>query len=264
MSPARSTGRAAARRRRGPGWVPNQHGAWAMLIVPVVVGAVRAGPTWRHLLLVVAWLAAYFAFFAIGLWLRSGRKARYVAPVRAYSILTTVLGLALIASRPSLVTWGAVYAPLLAISLWHSARRADRSLVNDAVTMVAASIMVVVAAGLGSGAPTAWTWLPGASDHATWAAAALTFAYFFGTALYVKTMIRDRGDRRRYAESVRYHTLICVPAFFWNPWAGLLFVTLAVRAVVVPRTWPHATPRSVGLGEVGASVALALLLVTAG
>ncbi|MBK5250875.1 MAG: YwiC-like family protein, partial [Actinomycetales bacterium] len=29
------------RRRRGPGWVPNQHGAWAMLIVPFAVGALE-------------------------------------------------------------------------------------------------------------------------------------------------------------------------------------------------------------------------------
>jgi hypothetical protein len=235
-----------------------------MLVLPVVVGALRAGPTWRHLLLGVAWLAAYLAFFATGLWLRSGRKARYWPPVRAYSLVTAALGLGLVASRPALVTWGVVYAPLLAVSLWHSIRRADRSLVNDAVTMVAASVTVAVAAGLGSGAPDAWTWLPGATDGATWAVAGLVLAYFFGTALYVKTMIRDRGDRRRYVESVGYHTLICVPAFGWHPWASTLFLALAVRAAVVPRRWRHATPRTVGLGEVVASVALTLVLVAAG
>ena len=260
---ASGTGRTPARRRRGPGWVPNQHGAWAMLILPVVVGALRAGPTWRHVLLGVAWLAAYLAFFATGLWLRSGRKARYAPPVRAYALVTTALGLALLASRPALVTWGVVYAPLLAASLWHSVRRTDRSLVNDGVTMVAASAMVVVAAGLGSGATSGWTWLPGASDGAAWAVAGLVLVYFFGTALYVKTMIRDRGDRRRYIESVGYHALACAPAFAWSPWAGVLFLALAVRAGLVPRLWPRATPRAVGLGEILASVAIALVLVAA-
>ena len=86
-------------------------------------------------------------------------------------------------------------------------------------------------------------------------------AYFFGTALYVKTMIRDRGDRRRFTESVGYHALVCAPAFAWSPWVGALFVALAARAVVVPLRWPRATPRAVGLGEVGASLALTVALV---
>ncbi len=30
-------------RRPGPGWLPRQHGAWAMLALPLVVGAVHAG-----------------------------------------------------------------------------------------------------------------------------------------------------------------------------------------------------------------------------
>jgi len=243
--------------------VPNQHGAWAMLVLPVVVGALRAGPTWRHLLLAIAWLAAYLAFFATGLWLRSGRKARYWPPVRAYALVTAALGVGLLASRPALVTWGVVYAPLLAVSLWHSVRRTDRSLVNDAVTMVAASVMVAVAAGLGPAAPDGWAWLPGTTDGATWVVTGLVLAYFFGTALYVKTMIRDRGDRRRYVQSVAHHALVCAPAFVWSPWAGVLLVALAVRAAVVPRLWPHATPRTVGLGEVAASVALAVVLVAA-
>ena len=42
-----------------------------------------------------------------------------------------------------------------------------------------------------------------------------------------------------------------------------LFVLLAARAAVVPRRWPHATPMAVGLGEVAASTALALLLIAA-
>ena len=51
--------------------MPNEHGAWAMLIVPFAVGALDAGPKLATLPLLFAWLAGYFAFFAAGLWLRS-------------------------------------------------------------------------------------------------------------------------------------------------------------------------------------------------
>ncbi|MFW5933392.1 MAG: YwiC-like family protein, partial [Actinomycetota bacterium] len=37
-----SDGRAGGRAARG--WVPRQHGAWAMLILPVVAGAWLSGP----------------------------------------------------------------------------------------------------------------------------------------------------------------------------------------------------------------------------
>ena len=71
------------RRRRPPGWVPNQHGAWAMLAAPLLVGTMATGPRWPHLLLTAFWFAGYFAFFATTLWLKSRRRPRYLPPVRA-------------------------------------------------------------------------------------------------------------------------------------------------------------------------------------
>jgi hypothetical protein len=58
-----------------------------MLIVPFVVGTFDAGPSWRHLPLLFAWLVGYFAFFAAGFWLRSRGKHRYAPPVRTYGSL---------------------------------------------------------------------------------------------------------------------------------------------------------------------------------
>src|ERR1019366_9068822 len=111
--PVHTVGLQARRRVRGPGWVPNQHGAWAMLIVPFAVGALDTGPSWRHLPLLFAWLAGYFAFFAAGLWLRSRGKRRYWPPVPAYGVLTVVLGLVVIAVEPDVLHWAVVFLPYL-------------------------------------------------------------------------------------------------------------------------------------------------------
>src|SRR5690625_1636315 len=48
------------RRRRSPGWVPNQHGAWAMVIVPALAGVLLSGPSWRHVPLLGLWWVGYF------------------------------------------------------------------------------------------------------------------------------------------------------------------------------------------------------------
>jgi hypothetical protein len=248
--------------------MPNQHGAWAMLIVPFAVGALDEGLRWRHLPLLFAWLVGYFAFFAAGLWLRSRGKRRYWPPVRTYGILTVVLALVVIRVEPDVLHWAVLFLPLLAFSLRCSWRRADRSLLNDGVTVLAACLMTVVASGFGErpeepGLPAleGLAWLPGAGQGRPWVLAGLLLAYFAGTVLYVKTMIRDRGDLGRYRLSVIYHVAVCVPAAIASPWLGALFAAFAVRAAIVPRLWPGLPAATLGVGEVVSSLTLATALL---
>jgi hypothetical protein len=51
-------------------WVPNQHGAWAMLAGPLLVGVLAGGAAWVHVPLTVLWFLGYFA---TGRWLGTGR-----------------------------------------------------------------------------------------------------------------------------------------------------------------------------------------------
>lgn len=260
---------------RRAGWVPNQHGAWAMLAVPVLVGALVSGVTWRHGLLLVTWSVAYLAFFAAGLWLRSGRKVRYLPPVRAYAVAAALLGAVLLLTAPGLLRWAPVYAVLLATSLASSVRRTDRGWLNDAVTVLAATLMTVVAAGLGTHAdPTATALLgvgtgadrvvpPGAAEPDVWLAAGLLTAYFLGTVPYVKTLIRERGRRSVLAVSIGFHAVLAVAALGWCVTSAadpavvavaVVAVGLLVRAVLVPRRRPWPSAKAIGLGEVAATV----------
>ena len=241
-------------------WIPNQHGAWAMLLLPLTVGAVRGELGWVHLWLLVAWLVAYLAYFATTVWLRSGRKDRYLRPVQVYGGTLAVVGGGLLLAEPQLLRWGVVFAPLLAASLAFSARRAERALTNDVLTIAATSLMAVIAYGLGS--PDDGAWLPGAEYAPGWALAAAAAAYLVGTALYVKTMIRERGNRAMYAASVAYHLGVAALFAWWLPFVGAFLAVMAVRACLVPRHWPRARPASIGVAEVVSSVALAAILLT--
>lgn len=289
----RPTNRAA--RRPGRGWVPDQHGAWAMVTVPVLCGVVLSGPSLRHLPLLGLWWVGYLAFFATGRWLRSRRKARYLPPVRTYTAAMVPFAVALVVLTPHLVVWAVPFAPLVATTAWCSANRRDRSLLNDLVTIGAAGLMTAVAydAGVagaggvwGSGwlAGTGW-WgtsraavLPGAAADGSlvgwswvWLVTVLLTAYFVGTILYVKANIRERGNRRYLVASAVYHLgwfgaallLAAAGPVRWlhaAVWGGL-----AVRAVVVQhaaarrdRPFP---PVLLGVGEIVASLAVALTLL---
>lgn len=245
LATAQPSARTRQKRRRSPGWVPNQHGAWAMLTTPFLVGVLSSEPRWVHLPLAALWAVGYFAFFATGVWLKSHRRARYLPPVRAYAAASLLLGALVLALRPDLARWAPLFLPPLAIGLVASARRQDRALVSGLATTVGSCLMVLVAHDAGGGTDWRWAWL----------LAAVLAAYFCGTVIYVKTLIRERGSERHYWLSVAFHglaTLALIPA------GGALtavFALLTVRAAIAP-AFP-VTPKQAGIGEIVATVAVA-------
>lgn len=236
-----------------------------MLSVPLLVGVVRSGPSLSHLLVGLFWFAGYFAFFAAGQWLRARRSLRrrraLVPPLLTYTSLSALLGLVLAWDRPDLLPWTVAFLPLAATSLAHSWRHRDRALLNDAVTIAAACLIAMVAYQIGT--QTGFT----LADHGWRVMAGATlalFGYFFGTGLYVKTVIRERSNRAYHRASVGYHALVTLLAL-WAllagagvPWTVVVFfgVMTARAAVMAGRT---VRPRSVGLGELAASTVLLVL-----
>ena len=248
----RETGTTATRRkRRSPGWVPNQHGAWAMLVAPLLVGALAAGLRWSHLLLAVFWGLGYFAFFATGLWLKSHRKARYLPPVRSYAVATAIAGAAVLVVQPDLLRWAPLFLPPLVVGLVASAQRNDRSLVSGVATAAGSCLMAPVAYNLGGG--TDW--------QRAWLMAAVLGAYFAGTVFYVKNLIRERDSRLHRWLSVGFHALATLGMLAVSPWAVALFAALTLRAALVPRLRP--TPKQAGIGEIGGTVLAALVALLA-
>lgn len=226
--------------------MPNQHGAWAMLASPYLVGAIAAGFAWVQLPLAGLWVTGYLAFYAAGLWLKSGRRARYLPPVRAYVVVSAAFGLAVLALQPGLVVWLPVFVPILAIGLWAAARRQERELVVGLTTMLAAGLMTVVV----------YDTATSGSLRVGWVLGAVQLLYFAGTVFYVKSVIRERGNRSFLLVSVGYHLAATVAVAFVSWLLAAVFAALTVRAAVVPRLRP--TPKQVGIGEVVATVVVAV------
>ena len=250
-------------------WVPNQHGAWAMVIVPCLTGSILGGFSLRGGLLLIAWLAAYCAYYALGQWLRAPkeRRTRWWPPLLTYGTIAALAGGTLLVIRPALVWWGPVFALCLGVSLVFTANGAQRAWLNDLVLMVAANLMTVVAYGaaLPASVARAKTWLPpGVDDRTPWLAGLMLFAYFFGTVFYVKTMLRDRHRPATYAASVAYHVLLAGAAWLLGSLPGLVGLLLLARAVIVPKLPGPVPTKYVGFGEFGATMlVLAAVLVAA-
>ena len=257
-------------RRKGISpWVPNQHGAWAMLISPAVLGLIsglvmfaRTGaPTSRLIVLLavlVAWFFGYFAFFAFGLAARARnprRRASYLQPVYVYgavSLLGIVVALLL---QPGLIWWAIPFAPLVVIAVGETIRGRSRSTLSGVSTTVASALLFPALTSVGSAS--------GEVGVVAWASMVFLAVYFSGTIPFVKSMIRERDNPRYLAGSITYHAvavlIIWVMALAVGVgWVtGILMVsTLLValfRAMYIPmaaRQGAEWTARRLGMAEI--------------
>lgn len=227
--------------------MPNQHGAWAMLASPLLVGMIAAGFTWVYLPLAAFWFAGYFAFFATSLWLKAGRRAKWFPPVRFYTLLATGLGILVAVMAPELVRWAPAFAAPLGVGLFAAARRHERDLLAGLTTVVAAGLITVVAYDAGTAGPL---------DRG-WQLALVQFLYFAGTVFYVKTVIRERDNPAFLALSVGFHAAATVAVAWLSWWLVAVFALLTARAALVPRL--HPTPKQVGIGEIASTVVVAVV-----
>jgi hypothetical protein len=222
-----------------------------MLASPLLVGAIAAGPDWVHLPLSAFWFAGYFAFFATSLWLKSGRRTRYLPPVRAYAAAAAALGVVTVLLQPSLLRWAPLFVLPLGVGLWAAAHRRERDLLAGITTVVGSALMTVVAYDAGGGDDLPRVWL----------LALVQFLYFAGTVFYVKSAIRERDNTRFLALSTAVHAASMVGLTFLSARVGLVFAALTVRAAYVPRL--SLNPKQLGIGEIVATVAVGVVSLIA-
>ncbi|MFJ6794514.1 YwiC-like family protein [Streptomyces sp. NPDC091268] len=242
----------AGRRAAAGGWIPDQHGAWAMLAVPYLAGtllAPRPGP--QHVLLFAAWLLGYAAAFHAQQWLRLRTRGlrsarRHARPAVVFGAAFAAAALPVAAAYPWLVAAGALAAPFVAVNTWFAWRGRERALANGLAAVLPACGMLLVAARLGGAG------LP-------WAAALACLLYFAGTVPYVKTMIRERNSRAYYRGSVAYHAAALAVAGCLAPWLALPFAAYLARAAALPGR--ALKPPAVGAVELCCSAALLAAVV---
>ena len=247
------------RPRRQP-LVPDQHGAWAFLVTPLLLGMTVSGWSWLLVPLPVAWVAAYPLSWALTGRLAAPRPQRFDRPLVLWSAIVVPLALLLVLARPWLIYAGAVLLAGFAVNLWFARARAERALLNDLVLIAECVVAVPLSVGIVAGdrawtAP--WSAMTTAEVGVLTLACALTLV---GSTLHVKSLIRERR-RPIFGTISRVYGLACVPvmlAVAWLAGFGVLlvvpFAVLAVRALLVrDPTW---RPARIGMVELGCFVVL--------
>ena len=245
---------AAARERVR--WLPKQHGAWAMLAVPFLLGVAASRPSPWQLVLALAAVSGYLASDAALDWTRA-RRAAYAPPALVFGALFALSGILLLVAFPALLAVAAVVGAAAALVLGVTVAGHPRSLLASLGQAGEAAVLVPAAAlvsGTAIGLPVA---------RATLVAG----LYLVSSILVVRSMIRERSNRRFLALSLGYHVgALGLEAWLLAPIYAALGAAFLFRAAALP--WLQARladgpqrlrPIHVGLVELAAAVALVLV-----
>ena len=250
------------RPRRTP-LVPPQHGAWAFLGLPLVLGALATPASWSTLLLVWAALTLYPAsYFALSIG-RARRGARFRRPLVVWSLAAAVPSAVLLVGDPWLVWVGLAYAALFAANLAFARRNHERDLANDGLLAVQAIALVPLTWLLA--APSSG-WVPAISSvpQRVWLLTVVCALALLGSTLHVKSLLRERRNPAYARASRVVAAASCIVALVvaaaWGLPAGLAlvppFLVLAARAF--KRDWSGWRPARIGLVELGCFVLVAV------
>lgn len=208
-------------------YIPNQHGAWAMLIVPFLFGMIISEPNPQHLLLFVCWLLVYLMMFPVLQWLRTKKTNQYRNPILLYGTILAPIAIWLLILRPKMILIALMFIPLFLVNAYFAKTKNERALINDIAAIVQFSLMVFISFVIGEG-----------TNYSV--ATELFFVsvlYFVGTAFYVKTIIREKNNKSFYYFSVGYHCCLVLLSVCFLPWLMVLPAgVLLIRAIWFPRT----------------------------
>ena len=257
-----------ARQRRRL-WISTQPGAWMMVLAPGLAGTIIAGvlalrfgasasSVWlRDLWLLLAWALCYCVQFTAARWLVSRRVHRYLTPMIVYGVALAVVGLPLVVIHSAILWWAPVYLVLAGLSLWAAYTHRERSLWANAADVVAASLIGAIAGSAVAG------FRPSDIPRAALVAAMAFLMLEYGSALFVKTMIRKFGDPRYHILSVLWHAAMAAAGFLVQPLWGAIAVVLLLRAIMLPMRSERIRPLYVGVEE-GVVLAVAFVVILVG
>ena len=241
---------------------PPQHGAWAFLIVPLLLGSFLGAANWLSLLFSLTWIAAYpLSYFGGRALLARIRRGSWTTRARSelrstipWAALTLIGTITLIALRPWIILHGSLIAVLWSISIYLTWLGRERGIANDLLLVVLASmapiLMYVIANDQRS-----LNLVP----HSIWIAALVSLLFFMGSVLHVKALIREATNRNWHFVSVGFHVAVVfslgLTTRSW--WLTIPFALALARTLVMK---PGMRPGRIGAVE--SVVALLVIICT--
>lgn len=231
-------------------FLPKQHGAWAMLIIPFWLGALEGGFLWQHIPFFIGWIFLYLATYPMLLLFKKKKIPFYVKWTVIYMVPALGLLLFPLFKSPSIMAFGFLMIPFFTLNAYFTTKNQDRAFMNDISAIIAFSIAGLASSYLGQKSITLESVL---FPFLT------SILFFIGCTFYVKSMIREKKNKHFKWISWSYHFLLVAAWFVSGNWVvGIALIPSLLRAILF--YGKILTPKQIGIYEIINSVFFFLLV----
>jgi hypothetical protein len=203
-------------------FLPKQHGAWAMLIIPFWLGVVATELVWQHVPFFLGWILLYLATYPMLLLFKRKKLGYYIKWTCIYMVPALLLLTIPIWLQPKIIYFGILMIPFFIINAYYSSKNRDRALGNDISAVIVFSL-----AGIGSG-----YFISEQITTSLMLVFISSVMFFLGSTFYVKSMIREKKNQQFKWVSWIYHLIVPI---VWLLLGGLLlclaFIPSLFRAI---------------------------------
>ena len=233
-------------------FIPKQHGAWAMLIIPYWLGVAASDFIWQHIPAFLGWICLYLATYPMLLLFKKKKMAFYLKWTIIYLIPSVILLFIPFYYQSSVLIFGLLMIPFFMINIYFSVKKQDRAFGNDVSAIISFSV-----AGLAS------SYLPSGeiSSIALMVSIGSTL-FFIGSTFYIKSVIREKKNERFKWFSWIYHAVIvilCLVAWEWI--MAIAFIASLIRAIVF--YGKSYSIKKIGIYEIGNAVIFFVIMLVA-
>lgn len=220
--------------------LPHEHGGWAMVSVPFLFGVLAGTPRWSHILLFIAWLFLYLASYPFLQALKRKKQRTHLLKFSAiYGVIALVALLYPLVVKPQLFYFAIPFIVLLSLNIWHVKRKSERAILNDFCAILIFSL----------GGAASYLFGNGGWNFEMLTIVLYNLIYFMGTAIFVKTVFREKNNPVWKKISQIYHVLILiVPILLGQPWMILPFIFPLIRTFLF--SGKTMRPMKVGIMEI--------------
>lgn len=232
-------------------FVPREHGAWAMLIVPFMVGMFATNVTLLHFIFFIGILAFYFASGPLLAYIRKPKLKKEIIPS-----LGIYLGVGLLFTTPILYLFpkiifiGLFIIPFFLLNVLFAKLKKERLFINDLIAIIGLSFLVIISYYIGSGT----------IDETALFLMLINIIFFTASVFHVKTLIREKGNTKFFWSSNLFHgATIVVFIVLGLPLIAIIFIASSLKTWLMPRTKNY-KPIQIGLIEIANSIVFVILI----
>ncbi len=228
---------------------PNQHGVWAMLIMPFLFGIFAGVFSLYHLLFITGWFLVFFAVDNLLFYIKKRKKDKgYLLSAGMFGGLAVVCLLLLVIHQPALLFFFGMMIPFGGLNIYFASIRDERNVLNDLSAVTIFSIAGCISYFIGREV----------FDGEMVKVFVFSFLYFVGTILYVKTMIREKRNKKYKWLSYSYHLLLVGAGFLCQFLIGMAVIPSLMRAVMF--YGKNYKPMKIGLVEIANACFVTLMV----